>query len=111
MEAGVPMNPLVAVPLEEGEAILVEVDDTGDGIVRAARPGEVVATLNESFEAALARLQPLAQAIVSRFRDLAERPDEVGVEFGVKLSADAGLVVAHSSGEANFKITLQWRRT
>jgi Trypsin-co-occurring domain 1 len=52
----------------------------------------------------------MAQALIARLRDLAERPDGIGVEFGLKMSMDAGLVVAHTSGEANFKVSLQWNR-
>jgi Trypsin-co-occurring domain 1 len=104
------MKALVKVPLEGGDAVLVEVDDRIEGVVRSARPGEAVEALNENFQAALTRLQPMAQALVIKFRSMTERPDEVGVEFGIKLTADAGLVIAHTSGEANFKVTLHWRR-
>ena len=104
------MTYLVEVPLKGGDALAIEVDDQDAGIVRAARPGEVIAMASSSFEAALERLQPMAQALVDKLGNLAERPDEVGIEFGVKLNVDAGLVIARTSGEANFKVTLQWRR-
>jgi hypothetical protein len=105
------MTYLIEVPLDGADPVVIEVDDGGDsGIVRSARPGEVVATATMSFDAALERLQPMAQTLITRLRDLAERPDEIGVEFGLKMSMGAGLVVAHSSGEANFKVTLQWKR-
>ena len=104
------MRQLVAVPLDDGPAVLVEVDASADEIVRSARPGEVAAALDETFQAALARLQPMTQAIVGKLREIAERPDVISVEFGIKLSADAGLVVAHTSGEANFRVNLRWRR-
>jgi hypothetical protein len=101
---------LVEVPVEGGATIAVEVEGDGAGVVRAARPGEVIATATKSFEAALERLQPMAQALVDKLGGLADRPDEIGVEFGIKLSMDAGLVIARTSGEANFKVSLQWHR-
>jgi hypothetical protein len=105
------MTYLIDVPLDGAAPIVMEIDDVGGGgIVRSARPGEVIGTAAMSFEAALQRLQPMAQALIAKLRDLAERPDEIGVEFGLKISMDAGLVVAHTSGEANFKVTLQWKR-
>jgi hypothetical protein len=52
----------------------------------------------------------MAETLVTRLRDVGERPDEIGIEFGLKMSMEAGLVVAHTSGEANFKVTLQWKR-
>ena len=105
------MTYLIEVPLDGADPIVMEIDDVGDGgIVRSARPGKVIGTAATSFDAALERLQPLAQALIARLRDLAERPDGIGVEFGLKMSMDAGLVVAHTSGEANFRVTLQWNR-
>jgi hypothetical protein len=73
----------------------MEVDGPVDrGVVRSARPDEVVATAAESFEAALERLRPLARAIVVKLQDIADRPAEIGVEFGLKMNLEAGLIVA-----------------
>ena len=100
---------LVEVPVDGAEPILVEVADLADGVVRAARPGDVVATATESFQAALAKFRPMAAAIVEEFRQLGERPEEINVEFGLKLTVEAGMVIAHTGGEANFKVNLIWR--
>jgi hypothetical protein len=95
------MTYLIEVPLDGADPIVMEVDEAGDGgIVRSARPGTIIGTAATSFDAALERLQPMAQALIVRLRDLAERPDGIDVEFGLRMSMDAGLVVAHTSGEA-----------
>jgi hypothetical protein len=39
-----------------------------------------------------------------------DAPDEVGVEFGVQLSAQTGAFIASVAAEANFKVSLTWRR-
>jgi hypothetical protein len=106
------MRYLVAVPLDNAAPVVMEIDDEAadSGVVRSARPGEVIATATESLGAALEHLQPMAQTILSKLRTLAESPDEIDVEFGLKMTVGAGLVVAHSSAEANFRVTLQWRR-
>jgi NTP-dependent ternary system trypsin peptidase co-occuring protein len=41
---------------------------------------------------------------------MAEPPDEIAIEFGVKLSADVGAIIARTGGEANFKISLRWQK-
>jgi NTP-dependent ternary system trypsin peptidase co-occuring protein len=103
------MKAIATVPLESGDSIAIEVEDTEDtAIVRASRSPDALAV--QAFEAALERLRPAAEAIVNNLRLLSQTPDEIGVEFGIKVMADAGLVVARTSGEANFKVTLQWRR-
>ena len=106
------MTFLIEVPLDGAAPVVMEIEDAeGVGIVRSARPGEVVATATKSFDAALERLQPMAQTLITRLQDLGERPDEISIQFGLKMTIDAGLVVAHSSGEANFNVTLQWKRS
>jgi hypothetical protein len=104
------MYEIVELALEDGQTVKVEVDPRS-GIVPSARPGEVVARASESFQSALERLTPMSEDIVARFRNLAVRPAEIGIEFGIKLTAEAGVVIAHTSGEANFKVTLQWRQS
>jgi len=104
------MKPLVYVPVGADEVFLVEVDGPPEGIGRVARPGEVVATLSDTFDDALGRLRGLAERLRAEFAEAADAPDEVDVELGLKVHATAGLVVAHTSGEANFRLTLRWRR-
>jgi len=105
------MKRLIEFPLEDGGSILVEVDELEGGVVRAAtRPGEVVEKAKQSFEAALDKIKPAAAAIVAKLRGLSDPPDEMEVEFGLKMSAKAGAMVAAAGTEANYKVTLKWKR-
>ncbi len=106
------MKRLVEFPLEAGGSILVEVDEPEPegGVVRVARPGEVAETARQTFEAALEKIRPAASAIITKLRGLSDPPDEMEVEFGLKLSAAAGVVVASASVDANYTVTLKWKR-
>ena len=105
------MKQLVEFPLEDGSTILVEVESPeGGGMVPAARGGETVVKAQETFEAALDKVHPAASAIIAKLRDLHDPPDEIGVEFGLKMSAEAGAFVAAAGVEANYKVTLKWKR-
>jgi hypothetical protein len=42
-------------------------------------------------------------------RELADSPDEAAVEFGVKLSTNAGVVFASAAAETNFVFKLTWK--
>ena len=108
---GVSLKHLIEFPLENGGSIIVEVDEpeSEGGVVRAARPGEIAAKASETFEAALERIKPAAGAIIAKLRSLGDSPDEIEVEFGLKLSAQAGAFVASVGGEAHYKVTLKWR--
>ncbi|WP_199515549.1 CU044_2847 family protein [Nucisporomicrobium flavum] len=103
------MTYLVEFPLADGgEPIVVEMDDDQlSGFAPAAvNAGEVAATATESFESAVERLLPPMRAIGERLKELA--PDELTVTLGVKLTAEAGVIVARTAGEANFTVTMKW---
>ncbi|RME42126.1 MAG: hypothetical protein D6796_14850 [Caldilineae bacterium] len=105
------MKRLVEFPLEDGSTILVEVDAPAEpGMVSATRGGDTVARAQQTFEAALDRVRPAAQTIIQKLRALHDPPDEIGVEFGLKMSAEAGAFVAAAGVEANYKVTLTWKR-
>ncbi len=105
------MQQLIEFPLADGGSILVEVDaPEGGGLVPASRGGETVAKAQQTFEAALDKVRPAAGAIITKLRALHDPPDEVEVEFGLKMSAEAGAFVAAAGVEANYKVTLTWKR-
>ena len=102
------MPHLIEFEMADGGTVVVEVDDDQlAGFAPAAAPGEVAAKATESFEAALDRLLPPIKAIGERVRALS--PDEVEVALGVKLTAEAGVIVAKAAAEANFTVKLHWK--
>jgi hypothetical protein len=106
------MKRLIEFPLEDGTMLLVEVDEPEPegGIVRAARPDEVIVRAQLTFNQALEKIRPAAGAIIQKLRSLSDPPDEIDVEFGLKLSAEAGAFVASAGVDANYKVTLKWRK-
>jgi Trypsin-co-occurring domain 1 len=106
------MKRLLEVPLEDDSSILVEVDDASDRVATRSlrRPGEEVVATVKSLDGAMAPLEPASKAIVERLRNFPDPPNEITVEFGVKLNAEAGVIIARTSGEANFRIVLTWNK-
>ncbi|HEC35358.1 MAG TPA: hypothetical protein ENI39_02350 [Anaerolineae bacterium] len=106
------MKRLVEFPLEDGGSILVEVEaGEAAGMVPAAATRGVPERAQQTFEAALEKVRPAAAAIIAKLRALHDPPDEIEVEFGLKMNAEAGAVVAAAGVEANYKVTLTWKRT
>lgn len=105
------MKQLIEFELEEGGSILVEVEASEEtGMVQAKRGGEVVQRAQQTFEEAMDKVRPAAQAIIHKLRALHDPPDEIEVEFGLKMDAKAGALVAAAGVEANYKVTLTWKR-
>jgi hypothetical protein len=109
------MKRLVEFPSDSGDLILVEVEDSelADGATRRGlSSSSVVERAQTSFEDALEKAQPMASGLVSKLRGIADSPDEVQVEFGLSLSAQAGVVLmAGANAGANYKVTLKWTKS
>ncbi len=90
------------------DAVLrIEVDDPFDAGNRPVSQG-VVEKARQSLEAALSEVTPGVTAILERLQGLASKPDEVGVEFGIKFTAEAGALIAKTALEGNIKVSLKW---
>ena len=98
----------VAFPLAGGGEVVVEVDDVPQGRQLASRGGGVGRQAQKTFEEAAAGIRPIADAILAQVK--AVQPDSVAVEFGIKLSASAGVILTSAAGEAHCKITLTWKK-
>jgi non-ribosomal peptide synthetase component E (peptide arylation enzyme) len=108
------MAELAQFPLSGGGVVVVETDAADMSARRVMRGGgaeTAIATANATFESALQTIRSVAEGILNQLRSLAEPPDEVAVEFGVKMSAETGAVIAKASTEANFKINLSWKKS
>ncbi len=101
------MKQLVEYELEDGSTILMEVDLPEAGIERAGR-GDQIIKAKERFGDALEQIKPVAQMVFSKLAGLSA--DEIGVEFGIKLGAKAGAIIASADTEANFTVSLTWKR-
>jgi hypothetical protein len=108
------MSRFAQFPLKGGGSLVVEVDaveSAGARLMRGTATEDAVASATSTFESALENVRGAAEAILHQLCSLAQPPDEVAVEFGVKMSAESGAIIAKASGEANFKINLIWKKS
>lgn len=105
------MKRLVEFPLEDGTTMLVEIEEPEHGgLVKASRSGDAITKAQQTLEKSLEKVQPAAQFVIQQLRKLHDAPDEIQVAFGLKLSAEAGVVLASGGIEANYTVTLKWVR-
>jgi hypothetical protein len=90
-------------------SVVVEVEEGEPGFELVARDG-VIADARQRLETALHDVRDAAESTLAAFRDGRVRPDGIEVEVGVKLNAEAGVVVAKSAVEGHFKVKLIWQR-
>jgi hypothetical protein len=103
---------LVQFPLEDGSYILVEIDEpeSEEGLRRIGRGEDILLKTEQTFETALERIKPIANTIINKLHQLNQPADEVEVKFGIKMSAEAGAIIASASVEGNYEITLKWKK-
>ena len=105
------MAQLVEFPLAAGGSVLVEITPNTPGpVTRDLRGGEVVERAQQTFEEAVGHVRPAVEGVITQLRSLAEKLDEVHVESGLDLHAEAGAFIAAVSTAANFSVALTWRR-
>ncbi|WP_381791382.1 CU044_2847 family protein [Streptomyces niveus] len=103
----------VEVPLSDGgdDVVRVQIREVDESLVRVGRGGRTVARAERSLGQMLDTVRPVAESFVGRFRGMANAPDELTLEFGVSLSAEADVVIASTATAANFTVTLTWNRS
>lgn len=101
------MDGLVEFRTEDGALVVVEGVATRSG-ARLVSRGDGPAQAARTFEGALDGVRAAAAAALRVFRDGSLRPDAVEIEFGVRLSAEAGAVIAKGTAEGHLIVKLNW---
>lgn len=103
-------NELVRWETDAG-SVVVEVDSREPGFQSITRkPGEAIYDVHAKFEDALESVRAAAVSALKKFGDEVLAPDQVEIEFGIKLNVEAGAVIAKTSGEGHLTVKLAWSR-
>jgi len=97
------------IPLADGEMLLVDVTSQEAGLAPAGGR-EMRERLAVTLQEGLGRVRMFAGQVLEQMRASAEPPNRVAVEFGLKLTAKTGVVVAETTSEAHITVTLEWQR-
>jgi hypothetical protein len=110
------MKKLVELEVEGGPPVYVEVevprDEVDDSLAgfepaRRSLARGPDAALAGRWRGALEQVRPAIEDMVEVFRAVAT-PEEIAVEFSLKLSTKVNAFVFSSDGEATFKVALKW---
>ena len=106
------MARLIDFSLDSQTSILVEAaeDGTPKGMQHVSIGGASAEKAKEAFDTVLSGIKPIASTIMAQMKEAAVDANEIQVEFGIKLTATAGVVLARASTEGHCKIAITWRR-
>ena len=102
------MKHIVQFELTDGSPVYVEIDEQDDTTHRRVSVGgDAIEKAKDRFVDAINKVKPAAEAVLLSFREL-QTPDEITLEFGIKLNGKIGALIAAVDSEANFKVSLKW---
>lgn len=110
---------LIEYQLDDGSIIYIESNfqekelEPSSGIERinaGPRGLDPCVRAANKFNEVVGTLKPVAETLLSTLKEL-NTPKEIQLEFGVNLSAKAGIVIASADSSVNFKVTLKWENS
>jgi hypothetical protein len=104
------MRQLVAFEVAGGQTVVAEVDDDEPGVERAALVDDALVRATARLDESLDQVRRVAELTLGKLDELSRSPDTVEVEFGIRLNAAAGAVIARTQAEGHLQVTLGWAR-
>jgi hypothetical protein len=99
-----PSTQVVKYRADDGTVVTFEIDPV-DGFTPASAGGAVIGQVRDAAGPAI----EAAKAVLERAKELS--PDGIQVKFGIKVSGTANWLMAKSTGEGSFEVTLSWNRS
>lgn len=94
---------------DPGGSVLVEIEPE-EGLQRLSRGHDDIVEARKTFEHAMTDVRDAASAALRKLTEMPTPPDEVEIEFGVKLSASAGALIAKTGVEGQLAVKIKWQR-
>lgn len=103
---------LAQISLKSGKTVFIEVEKEAgqhDGKMQVARLSSLQEKVAKTFDDALDTTKEAAESLIEKLSELKNFPQEIEVEFGIKLTAGLDAIISSTGAEANFKVTLKWK--
>ncbi|WP_194905986.1 CU044_2847 family protein [Catenulispora rubra] len=101
------MASLARIPLDDGGYMLFEAPAVG-GPVKASGLGDTIRELPQTLGSLLEPVKATGQVLLDHLK--AAGPGELEVEFGLDLTAQAGVVIAKTGTACHLKVKLKWKK-
>ena len=94
----------------EDVPILIEIDDYEVESVWKTRDGKISEITTDAFSQGMKLVKVCAEQIAGTVSSVSKKsvPKKVEVQLAIKLTAEAGAVLAKTKGEAQLQVTMSW---
>lgn len=100
------MTETLQFQLDDGSTALFEVQEASSGVHRVGRSGDGLIEASSRLGDALQTVRGAAQSALDALKTLS--PTTLELEFGVKLTAETGALIARTAGEGHFVVKVSW---
>ena len=102
----------MSVPtIDEDTPMLVEfAPQPGVRGIGRLSPADLANKSAEAVEAAMGTIKAMARRISALRAEMPHEFTRIEIDFGIKLDAEAGALLAKAGGEASLNVTLTWER-
>jgi hypothetical protein len=97
-----------------GVTVLIETTgERSSGLERTSAVSRATETLQDGLEIAEKAIVGISERLVTSIKGMSSPtvPDELQIEFSIKVTAKGNVVVTQVGGEANFKVTLKYTKS
>jgi flavin-binding protein dodecin len=102
---------MTTMRLEDSDDVILVEFEPAVGVQKVSRgPSDLAEKSAEAIERAMQTVRNMAKKTIASIRaiEVSERPTTFQVQFGIKLDAEAGAMVAKVGSEASITITMTW---
>ncbi len=108
------MSNLIEISLDGGEKIYIEAAkesiQNDSAVVLASSNNKVVKKAKEFLTDSIDQIKILADILSTSILESNSCPDEIELDFSVKFSADASIIISKVNTEANIGVKLTWKK-
>lgn len=110
------MQNLIEVTMEDNSKLYIETVGSmlsiGEDPLLAPAASEegIVKRSEDLLKKAFAQIKTFSNSIATSLKNSAICPEEFELEFGVKFTADASIIISSLSSEANITIRMKWTK-
>ncbi len=95
---------------DDNALILVDLNPSGKMKQVALKPEDLADKSKEAINKAMDTIHHMAERTIAAIDTVTNKPSEVEVEFGIKLDAESGALIAKTGAEASLTVKMVWKR-
>lgn len=108
------MSKMIEVLLDNGSKIYFETFDTNDDsdeLLDSVSGNRLVRKTKDFLTSTFTQLKMFSNGLAESIKNIDFQPDEFEIEYSVKFTADAGIIISSVASEASITVKMKWDKS